>query len=122
MSSSDFLVVGIGASAGGVNACRSFFEQVPADSGMAFVAILHLSPEYDSHLSEVLQRSSKIPVTTVQDRVQVEPNHVYVVSPRQSLTMDDGWLVQSPATRVEERRALIDISFRTLAEARGDAP
>ena len=113
-------MVGIGASAGGVNACRSFFEQVPADSGMAFVTILHLSPEYDSHLSEVLQRSSKIPVTTVQDRVQVEPNHVYVVSPRQSLTMDDGWLVQSPATRMEERRAPIDIFFRTLAEARGE--
>ena len=63
MSSNDFLVVGIGASAGGVNACRSFFEHVPADSGMAFVVILHLSPEHDSHLSEVLQRSSTIPVT-----------------------------------------------------------
>ena len=74
LSSNDFLVVGIGASAGGVNACRSFFEQVPADSGMAFVTILHLSPEYDSHLSEVLQRSSKIPAMITVKAAFVSPS------------------------------------------------
>jgi two-component system CheB/CheR fusion protein len=111
------LVVGLGASAGGVQAFRTFFEHVPADSGMAFVVVLHLSPEYDSRLTDILQAVSKIPVTTVGDRVHVEPNHVYVISPRQSLAMVDGYLVQSPVTRGEERRAPVDMFFRTLAES-----
>jgi two-component system CheB/CheR fusion protein len=122
MSAEPVMVVGLGASAGGIQAFKQFFERVPADSGMAYVAILHLSPEHESHLSSVLQAAATIPVTTVTDRVQVEPNHAYVVSPRQSLTMSDGWLVQSEATRIEERRAPIDIFFRTLAEShRSDA-
>ena len=57
----DFLVVGIGASAGGINALKDFFRNVPADSGMAYVVILHLSPDHDSQLAEVLQQSSQIP-------------------------------------------------------------
>jgi two-component system CheB/CheR fusion protein len=116
----DFLIVGLGASAGGVQAFRSFFEHVPADSGLAFVAILHLSPEHESHLADVLQTVTSISVQAVdRDRVRVVPNHAYVVSPRVSLAMSDGWLVPSPAVRVEERRAPVDIFFRTLAEAHG---
>ena len=117
MADEKTLVVGLGASAGGVQAFRTFFEHVAPHSGLAYVAILHLSPEHESHLAEVLQASAPIPVTTVRDRVRVEPNHAYVVSPRQSLAMIDGWLVQSEATRFEERRAPVDIFFRTLAES-----
>lgn len=119
MSREDFLVVGLGASAGGIQAFRTFFEHVPSDSGVAYVVVLHLSPEHDSHLAEVLQGSARIPVATVADRVQVAPDHVYVVSPRQSLTMSDGWLVQTETLRPEERRAPIDIFFRTLADSLG---
>ena len=111
--------MGLGASAGGIKAFRTFFEHVPADSGMAYVVILHLSPEYESRLPEVLQRSSAIPVTQVADRVPVEPNHVYVLAPNQSLSMVDGHLAVAPITRIEERRAPIDIFFRTLADCQG---
>ena len=57
----EFLVVGIGASAGGIQALKTFFENMPADSGMAYVVILHLSPDHDSRLAEVLQQSAAIP-------------------------------------------------------------
>lgn len=116
MANDDFLIVGLGASAGGVKAFQSFFEHLPRNSGMAFVVILHLSPDHESQLAEVLQASARIPVQRVHDRVRVEPDRVYVVSPRQSLAMSDGHLVQVEATSIEERRAPIDIFFRTLGE------
>lgn len=114
------MVVGLGASAGGVQAFKSFFEHVPSDSGLVYVAVLHLSPDHESHLAEVLQVAASIPVSTVTGRVTVEPNHVYVVSPRQSLAMDDGYLVQTATMRAEERRAPVDMFFRTLAESHGE--
>lgn len=117
--SSELFVVGIGASAGGIQAIRQFFEAVPPDSGLAFVVILHLSPDHDSQLASVLQSSTRIPVTQVSDRVQVEPNHVYVISPNHSLAMQDGHLAVSDITRIEERRAPVDVFFRTLADSRG---
>ena len=64
----------------------------PPSSGIAYVVILHLSPEHDSQLAEVLQVSASIPVTQVQEQVRVEPNHVYVVPPHRSLAMADGAL------------------------------
>ncbi len=113
----DFLVVGLGGSAGAIPSFREFLHNVPSNSGMAFVVILHLSPEHDSRLAEVLQGSSAIPVTQVRERVKVEPNHVYVIPPNQSLAMEDGSLVLSPIASFEERRAPVDIFFRTLGEA-----
>src|SRR2546425_2381716 len=115
--SADFLVVGIGASAGGIQAIKRFFEHVPPDSGIAFVVVLHLSPEHESRLAEVLQVSARIPVNQVQQRIRVEPNHVYVIPPDQSLSIDEGHLVLSDVTRFEERRAPVDIFFRTLADS-----
>ncbi|CAN5542892.1 hypothetical protein BH18ACI1_BH18ACI1_00490 [soil metagenome] len=113
-----FLIIGLGASAGGIKALKEFFQQVPADSGMAYVVILHLSPEHDSLLAEILQQSASIPVTQVQEeKVKVVPNHVYVIPPNKSLKMNDGHLALSDVTRIEERRAPIDIFFRTLAES-----
>ena len=113
----DLLVVGLGASAGGIQALRQFFEHVPPDSGMAYVVILHLSPDHDSRLAEVLQHSAAIPVTQVRTRVRVQPDHVYVIPPNQSLSMLDGCLELSDMTRIEERRVPVDIFFRTLAES-----
>jgi two-component system CheB/CheR fusion protein len=119
-TSNNFLVVGIGASAGGIKALKEFFTHVQATSGMAYVVILHLSPEHESLLAEVLQQTALIPVTQVNGRVHIEPNHVYVIPPNQSLSMNDGHLVLSAIKRVEERRAPVDIFFRTLAESRGE--
>ena len=112
-----FLVVGLGASAGGIKALKEFFAHVPADSGIAYVVILHLSPDHDSQLAAVLQQTAAIPVTQVPGRVRVEPNHVYVIAPNQSLEINDGHLSLSEITRVEERRAPVDIFFRTLAQS-----
>ncbi|HEV2863495.1 MAG TPA: CheR family methyltransferase, partial [Pyrinomonadaceae bacterium] len=115
----EFLVVGLGASAGGITALREFFENVPADSGMAYVVILHLSPDHDSQLAAVLQSATAIPVTQVEDRVRVAPDHVYVIPPNKSLEVKDGLLVLSDVTSSEVRRAPVDIFFRTLAESHG---
>ena len=114
-----FLVVGIGASAGGIQALRNFFSHVPARTGMAYVVILHLSPDHDSQLAEVLQRASLLPVTKVERRVRVEADHVYVIPPNKSLTIRDGHIDVSDITSSEVRRAPVDIFFRTLAQSHG---
>ncbi len=111
-----FLVVGLGASAGGIEALREFFAHVPADSGAAYVVILHLSPDHESRLAQILQTVTPLPVTQVSETARVAPNHVYVVAPNQHLTMAGDDLAMSPNTLPEERRAPVDIFFRTLAE------
>ena len=113
------LVVGLGASAGGIQALRTFFSHVPADSGSAYVVILHLSPDHDSKLAEVLQTSTSIPVTQVTHPVPIEPNHVYVVPPNRRLEITDGMLTLSEMTQREHRRSPVDIFFRALADAYG---
>jgi len=113
----NFPIVAIGASAGGIQALKEFFENVPVGTGMAYVVILHLSPDHESRLAEVLQTVAQIPVTQIKERVKVEPNHVYVVPPNQHLGMSDGHITVEQNVNVEERRAPIDIFFRTLAES-----
>jgi len=114
-----FLVVGIGASAGGIQALKTFFEHVPADSGIAYVVILHLSPSHDSKLAEVIRLSAKIPVQQVLQRTKIEPDCIFVVPPNQHLVMEDGHINVSPNIQTEDRRAPVDIFFRTLAETQG---
>src|SRR5689334_8238883 len=107
----DFLIVGIGASAGGIQALQLFFKNVPADSGMAYIVILHLSPDHDSQLAQVLQASAAIPVSQVNEKVLVKPDQIYVVSPNQHLSMADGEIVVSQNITIEDRRAPVDIFF-----------
>jgi two-component system CheB/CheR fusion protein len=113
------LVVGLGASAGGIEALRSFFAHVPPKSGAAYVVILHLSPDHDSKLAEVLQTTASIPVTQVTEPVHVEADHVYVVPPNRRLEIVDGLLTLSEMTRREHRRSPVDVFFRALADANG---
>ncbi|MBT1707959.1 PAS domain-containing protein [Fulvivirgaceae bacterium PWU5] len=115
----DLYIVGIGASAGGVQALQSFFQRVPPTSGMAYVVILHLSPDHESKLPEILQQVSAIPVFRVAERAHVRPDHVYVISPNQHLKMDDGHITASRNLQEADRRAPVDIFFRTLAESHG---
>ena len=119
LSPGNFLIVGIGASAGGIEALRAFFEHVPADSGAAYVVILHLSPDHDSQLAAVLQAVTKIPVTQVTEKVKVAPDSIYVVPPNKHLHMEDGHIAVLPNILMEERRAPVDIFFRTLADTHG---
>jgi two-component system CheB/CheR fusion protein len=115
----DLLIVGVGASAGGIQALQQFFGVMSPDSGMAYVVILHLSPDHDSKLAEVLQRVTRMPVTKVEEKTKVQANHVYVVPPNRHLTMSNGHIVVTKNTEEEDRRAPIDIFFRTLASAQG---
>ncbi|MBV9927445.1 MAG: PAS domain-containing protein [Acidobacteria bacterium] len=114
---SEFLMlVGLGASAGGVEALMSFFERMPADAGMAYVVILHISPEHESHLPEVLRARTLMPVLQVNEPVRVEPNRVYVVPPDRDLYMSDGH-IQLAERGQDGRAAPIDLFFRTLADS-----
>ncbi len=95
----------------------AFFEQVPAQSGMAFIVILHLSPDFDSQLAQILQNVTSLPVTQVRQTTKLLADQVYVVPPNQHLQMQDGSLTVLPTLTQEERRAPVDIFFRTLAES-----
>src|ERR1043165_6634972 len=104
----NFLVVGIGASAGGIGALRDFFAHVKKDSGIAYVVILHLSPDHDSKLAEVIQSVTKIPVRQVTKKTRIEADHVYVVPPNKSLDIDDGHITLRSSKTVEDRPAQVD--------------
>ncbi|WP_345816401.1 CheR family methyltransferase [Paraburkholderia sp. PREW-6R] len=112
----DFPVVGIGASAGGVQALMRFFENAPADMGMAFVVVLHLSPDHQSSADRVLQHVTRMPVRQVQHPLQVEKNHVYVISPSSDLALGDGHLTPLEVDRPRGRPIAIDMFFRSLAD------
>jgi two-component system CheB/CheR fusion protein len=113
----DFLTVGIGASAGGIKPLKEFFAAMPADNGMAFVVILHLSPEHESQLPAVLQTNTSMPVIQVQETVKIEPNHVYVIPPTKHLAMMDGEIRLIEPETIRGKRVPIDLFFRTLADA-----
>jgi two-component system CheB/CheR fusion protein len=115
----DFTVVGIGASAGGIRALKEFFEQMPADSGMAFVAIVHLSQEHESSLANILQTCTSMPVTQVTQTIKIEPNHVYVIPPSHHLAMVGGAIELTEPERNRGMRLPVDLFLRTLAEAHG---
>jgi len=119
ITAASLFVVGLGASAGGVQALKQFFEQVVPDSGMAYVVILHLSPDHDSQLSRVLQVAAAIPVLQVMEKIAVQADHIYVIPPNQHLIMEDGYINVSPNITLEDRRAPVDIFFRTLAISHG---
>jgi two-component system CheB/CheR fusion protein len=113
------LTVGIGASAGGIQALKELFEHTPPDAGIAYVVILHLSPDYDSQLAHILGTVTPMPVTQLNERAQLAPDRVYVIPPNQHLTMEDGFINVNKNLTVEERRAPVDIFFRSLAESHG---
>ncbi|MDE1182268.1 CheR family methyltransferase [Paraburkholderia sp.] len=119
-SSPDFPVVGIGASAGGVQALLRFFENAPADMNMAFAVVLHLSPKHESLADQVLQRVTQMPVIQVTSETHIRKNHIYVISPAKDLAMRDGMLSASDASHARGRPVSIDRFFRSLADAHGE--
>jgi two-component system, chemotaxis family, CheB/CheR fusion protein len=114
-----FTVVGIGASAGGIRALKEFFERMPVDSGMAFIAIMHLSKEHESSLANILQTCTSMPVTQVTQTVKIEPNHVYVIPPSHDLEMVDGAIKLTEPERIRGKRLPVDLFLRSLAAAHG---
>jgi PAS domain S-box-containing protein len=114
-----FFVVGIGASAGGIQALREFFQHLPADTNMAYVVILHLSPDHDSKLAEILSTVSTIPVIQVKEKTRIEPNIIFVVPPNKHLVISEGYIAPIDNLHIEDRRAPVDIFFRNLADNYG---
>src|SRR3982750_2275399 len=112
-------VVGLGASAGGVAALQQFFNDMPTDSTLAFVVVMHLSPEHESNLAGVIAQKTSMPVMQVREPVKVKPNHVYVIPPNHQLTFEDSTLHLVPPQQALGRRVTIDLFFRTLAQAYG---
>lgn len=114
------LVVGVGASAGGLDAFRAFFRAMPTDSGMSFVLVQHLDPERASALPEIIGASTRMPVTLAKTGDALTPNHVFVIPPDSVMTLSEGTLqvVRAPSTAA--RRASVNAFLVSLAEDQGE--
>jgi len=113
-------IVGVGASAGGLEAIQAFFEHMPTDSGMAFVVIQHLSPDHKSLMVELLSRKTEIPVQRAEDGMVARANNIYLIPPKTTLTIFHGKLL------IEEQKPRgcinlpVDLFLRSLAEDQGE--
>ncbi|MES9915926.1 MAG: chemotaxis protein CheB, partial [Candidatus Thiodiazotropha sp. 4PDIV1] len=113
-------IVGVGASAGGLEAIEAFFKEMPPVSGVAFVVIQHLSPDHKSLMAELLSKRTRMPVHRAQDGMGVEPNSVYLIPPNKNLRLFHGRIILSEQDRDSRGINLpIDIFFRSLAEDQG---
>lgn len=115
-----FPIVGIGASAGGLEAFEQFFRNVPASSGMAYVLVSHLDPDHASMLTEILQRSTTMPVVEALDQVKVLPDCVYAIPPNRDMSIFHGELQLSAPDMPRGQRMVIDAFLRSLAEDQGE--
>ncbi|WP_437308034.1 chemotaxis protein CheB [Sorangium sp. So ce388] len=109
-------VVGIGASAGGLEALEHFFDNIPKESGMAFVVVQHLSPDFRSLMDEILGRRTELPIHLVENGMLVEPDHVYLIPPKKEMIISGGRLLLSERDRDQELTLPIDVFFRSLAQ------
>lgn len=114
-----FPIVGVGASAGGLEAFLEFLSQLPGDTGMGYVLISHLAPDHESMLAQILGRNSYLPVLEVTDEPEVLPNHVYVIPPDRSMTIENGHLILLPRSKEKRTHHPIDFFFTALAADRG---
>ncbi|MGL1833609.1 chemotaxis protein CheB [Rhodocyclaceae bacterium SMB388] len=113
-----FPVVGIGASAGGLEALEQFLSRVPPDSGMAYVVVQHLDPTHKGMMPELLQRATPLPVVQAKDRLKVRPDHVYVLPPNRDMSILRGKLYLFEPTAPRGQRLPIDFFLLSLAEDR----
>ncbi|HVE86172.1 MAG TPA: chemotaxis protein CheB, partial [Myxococcales bacterium] len=114
-------VVGIGASAGGMESFSELLRHLPPGSGMAFVLIQHLDPSHPSYLREALARSTTIPMVEAEDRMRLQPDHIYVIPSNADVGLHDGALELSPRSPDEKKPHLpIDSFFKSLADDLGN--
>ncbi|MBX2878819.1 MAG: PAS domain-containing protein [Granulosicoccus sp.] len=116
VSTSPVLYVGIGASAGGLEALRDFFDHMSADSDAAFIVVQHLSPDFDSLMEELLSRNTSMSVENVVHGVEVIPNAIYLIPPKKNITLVDGCLYLTEQVRNGGANLPIDHFFRSLAK------
>src|SRR5439155_20544328 len=114
-----FPIVGVGASAGGLDAFKQLLHALPVDTGMGFVLVHHLAPTHASNLAESLSRSTRMTVMEVQDESRVIPNHVFVIPPDRNMIISGGTVQLRPRESRGGHRS-IDYFFRFLGEGQGD--
>jgi len=114
-----FPIIGIGASAGGLEACTGLFRHLPPDTGAAFVLVQHLDPSHESVLPDLLARVTPMPVLSVRDRMEVRPDHIYVIPPNAGMTVSSGILSLQPRESTAGRHRPIDRFLESLAEDQG---
>ena len=115
------LYVAVGASAGGLEAIEAFFTGMASDSGLAFIVIQHLSPDYKSLMVEILSKKTTMKVHRAEDGMPVLPDNVYLIPPKKNLTIFHGKLLLNDQEHVKGIINLpIDIFLRSLAEDQGD--
>lgn len=110
----------IGASAGGLEAIETFFKHMPHDSGLAFVVVQHLSPDYKSLMAELLSKHTRMPVLRSEDGMRVNANHVYLIPPKKNLAIFHGTLLLTDQDPTRGVNLPIDIFMRSLAEDQGE--
>ncbi|HXS57888.1 MAG TPA: CheR family methyltransferase, partial [Hanamia sp.] len=115
LSDNLFPVVGIGASAGGLDAFKEFVKAIPKNSGMAYVLVQHLHPEHESILPEILQRETSLQVHEIENNLEVAPDNIYIIPSNKILTATEGVLKLSPRPSKNEKNLPIDIFFNSLA-------
>ncbi len=111
-----FPIVGVGASAGGLEAFTQLLKHLPLDTGMAFVLVQHLDPEHESALTQILSRVTQMPVSEVSDKLRPKANQVYVIPKNTHLRIDGGLLRLSPRPKTKAPHRAIDSFFESLAE------
>jgi two-component system CheB/CheR fusion protein len=115
-STINFPVVGIGASAGGLDAFKKLLQNVPVESGMAYVLVQHLAPAHESLLPEILARETQIPVHEITNAIDISPNNIYIIPENKILTAYDGKLKLEPRELGNSTPMPIDIFFNSLAD------
>jgi two-component system, chemotaxis family, CheB/CheR fusion protein len=119
MGPAPFPVVGVGASAGGLEALTVFLKALSSNLGMAYILVPHLDPHRESAFTQILERLTKMPVQQVQDRALIQADHIYVIPPNYELTLADSHLHISDRGQPRITTATIDTFFRSLAGSQG---
>lgn len=120
LKSDNLYVVGVGASAGGLDAIERLFGNMPIDSNMAFVVVQHLSPDFESLMDELLARHTSMPIHRVKDGMQVEANGIYLIPPKKNMMLSQGKLLLTDQDSAGSLNLPIDIFFRSLAQDVGN--
>ena len=115
-----FPIVGLGASAGGLEALEAFFSHMPHDSGIGFVIIQHLSPKHKSIMGSLLAKDTKMEVLEIKDGIKVQPNHVYLNPPNKNVVIINGTLQLMEPVKTGSINLPIDCFFRSMAEEMGE--
>src|SRR5512134_324501 len=116
MKRHSFPIVGIGASAGGLDAFQQLFAALPPQTGMAYVVVQHMDPKHGSMLREILARSARIPVMEATDAVMVKPDRIYVIPPNTNLAILHGTLSLMPRPESRGPHMPVDVFLRSLAQ------